>query len=454
MKNLFINPHYKIAMIAILSMFMFQSCVDAENDDYFEGQTTLSSTAITGAEPCKELCLVSGQNKIVGTVEVAPVPNGDIHVTYKINTVDYPNLTINQIHLDIFKDLDSFTKAGKTSSGGAIMGQFEYKYIFSTIAKIRGKNVVVNSNVREFTVVIEAKYIESLGITDDCYKIVAHAALSDNNTAYGAPCADPKGKNGSLVTNPDYQFKGSNWSVFFDFCLGECNSLIDFTYAWEDISPALGQSDADYNDLVIQNTVVRSSNELKLIFYATARGACFDHAFRIKVPMAGITGIGGDDGVTNDGVFYYITVFNSTKGVLPGSNGCFANTLVGSTCEFSDPVTITLNTNNSFVYDAAKPYEPFISVFENREINDVSAYDLYVYQISGEGSGTFSLNGEVYPNGIVIPRDWMWPSEQIFIRNAYPLFPNLGNLLANPTFAWWNALENANLLYDQSGCPK
>ncbi|OUJ74108.1 hypothetical protein [Hymenobacter crusticola] len=53
------------------------------------------------------------------------------------------------------------------------------------------------------------------------------------------------------------------------------------------------------------------------------------------------------------------------------------------------------------------------SIFLQEIHDNGSSYDLYVYEVSGLGStNTYLYNGEVYPNGILIPLDWRWPLEQ------------------------------------------
>ena len=70
--------------------------------------------------------------------------------------------------------------------------------------------------------------------------------------------------------------------------------------------------DQDYNDLVVQSDVTKSPTELKINFLATARGAAYDHSFLVKISIAGIVDIFGTDPAyptTNDGTYYYVTVF-------------------------------------------------------------------------------------------------------------------------------------------------
>jgi hypothetical protein len=81
--------------------------------------------------------------------------------------------------------------------------------------------------------------------------------------------------------------------------------------------------------------------------------------------------------------------------------------------------------NTSYVYNSAKPYEPFITVYSSGNVADPTppVYDLYVKGITNRtGMDTFvyPADGKTYPNGIMIPADWRWPLEMQIISGPYP----------------------------------
>jgi hypothetical protein len=158
--------------------------------------------------------------------------------------------------------------------------------------------------------------------------------------------------------------------------------------------------------------------------------------------MEGINAISGDQGYSNDGIYYYITVFPSTQDVLPGeglSGGTWAaNALPNDiTCQPTATAQLVFDLGPAFIYNVDKPYEPFITVHPGQN----NAYDLYIYEVSGVS--TFTKGGKVYPNGILIPDDWKWPLERTIITAAYPHFssidtwnPNWAFNLYDPSKVW------------------
>ncbi|MEJ7780156.1 MAG: DUF4842 domain-containing protein [Daejeonella sp.] len=229
-----------------------------------------------------------------------------------------------------------------------------------------------------YTVVIPKSYLDKYTSQSNCFNIASHASLSNGESAWGGLCSEsPKG--GVTLDNAK-QFPGNNWSVYFEFCMDQCKTTVDYTYAWEDLLDF--QNGGDYNDLVLQADVIKSSSELKLTFLATARGAGFDHQFKIRIPKQGITGVFGKAGepapaYTTDGADYIITVFNSTLQALPPTTQQFyANTVSGSPCTPFAYQEVVLTIDNSFTYNPSRPYNPFITVFPSGQVGTGSSYDL------------------------------------------------------------------------------
>ena len=372
-------------------------------------------------DPCIQRCLVAGKNMNVGTVDVAVSNTGDLLITYNITK---PNIYLKEIHTDIFSSIEQFKGDKKLSNGGAIPGKFAFKRSW------KGNETIT------YTVVVPKSYVDQHS-SNGCLFIATHAALSNGETAWGGLCADTP--NGASLENAR-QFPGKNWSVYFDFCLNECQG-VDFTYAWEDLRNE--SNDADYNDLIVQTDAVRTGNQLKLKFFVTARGAAYDHEFKIKLPQQGIMAIGGANGdaapfYTTDGSNYIITVISSTKEILPPYNSVpHVNTWPTFNCVPYGQKEIVLTVDNSFTYNTADPYEPFITVYTSGEAGVGNSYDLSIFELTGQDTW-ITPSGDVYPNGILIPKDWDWPNETQPITGPYPNFPqaNWAANFANPSLTW------------------
>jgi LruC domain-containing protein len=365
--------------------------------------------------------LVAGQHTQVGTVDVA-LDASFLYVTYNITA---PNVYMKEIHADVFSSQAEMKAAKKLSNGGPSPGKFAYKASWGS-----GPNMTV------YTVKIPRSVIDAL---PNCFYIATHAALSNGETAWGGLCT-PSSKGVSLADA--FQFDGSNWAVYFNFCKDACAGPIDFTYAWEDLldnagTPSTPRNDADYNDLVIQSAVTRTGSFMEIKFLATARGAGADHIFKFRIPKTGVTAIlGSPVPVQDGGSDYIVTVFPSTQLAIPASGPSgFANTVLAEPCNPAIARTITVLTNGAFVYDEDTPYNPFISVYLSRTVsNPVPApYDLYIYQVTGTNTWT-DADGQVYPNGILISNDWQWPFEQNRIFNAYPNFNDITPANAYPNY--------------------
>jgi LruC domain-containing protein len=427
--------NYYFALLACILMFALQGC---KKDEYFDGDVKALASNKRGnypdkivntPAPCFSACLIAGKNQNVGTVDVSVAESGDLLITYNITA---PNIYLVETDTDIFSSIEQFKRDGKLSSGGAIPGKFQYK-----------KSWYGKDKMTRYTVVLPKSYVDKFTSQSNCLNISTHAELSNGKTAWGTLCSE---SSKGLSFDEGKQFHKKNWSVYFEFCLDQCKQVIDYTYAWEDLLDF--ENDADYNDLVLQADVIKTPSELKLTFLATARGAGFDHQFKIRIPKQGITGIFGKAGepapaYTTDGTDYIITVFNSTLQALPPTTTQFyANTVSGSPCTPFAYQEVVLTLDNSFSYNAERPYNPFITVFPSGRVGTGSSYNLSIFELTGQDTWTH-WSGKEYPNGILIPKDWRWPRENVAITGPYPNFFN-----AN----WADFLADESLTFDKSSC--
>lgn len=423
-----------VATILLASTLILSSCETAPvENDYASLSSTKDATITNPIEnPCMEVCLVAGQHMYVGSV-YAGYSGDDLQVMLEVTA---GGVYLEEIHVDVFADLDQFDSDKKLSNGGAIPGKFKFKKSWNESAM-----------VTSYTVTIPKSYLDQKVGDADCFYIAAHAALSNGETAWGGICEDSD-KGVSLASAE--QFPGKNWGTFFEFCKDACNVEVDFTYAWEDKNQTYAEgNDGDYNDLVIKSNVVKSASQLHINLYAVARGASYDHAFKIMIPKLGVVdgmgGIFGADLVEEDGGNYILTIFPSTAAVLPGEDGDFAtNTRETDTdCDPKASADITIYTDGSFVFNPDHPYYPFITVHPGQ----TNAYDLNIYELAPSGEGDFWIgeDGNKYPNGIIIPYDWKWPYEKTFIGLAYGSFTSLSDGF---TANWYNNLTDPSKVFD------
>jgi LruC domain-containing protein len=360
----------------------------------------------TTALSCSQsVCLVAGQKTYVGTVGTGLDGAGNLLITYK------SSVPIAEVHADVFTTLAAFEAANKTHNGNPAPGQFAYQKSFS-------------GGVSTYTITVPAAVVSSL---PDQFNVAAHAALTNGETAWGGVCTQTQG--GATLASAG-AFPGKNWATYFGFDKKQCAQDISFTYAWEDLVNQY--NDLDYNDLVVQSKVLYTNTpnakKLDLTFIASARGASFDHKFKFRIPKAGVVSVAGATAVDGLDGYYYVTVFESTKAVLPGTaTNVTANTV--ATEPYRTPVakTVTILLTNAYVYNSAKPYEPFITVYTSGDVNvsnaDSPVYDLYIKEVTNRpGMDTFvyTADGKTYPNGIIIPANWRWPSEMQIISGPYP----------------------------------
>ena len=418
---------FQILALGLLLVGTTQSC-NKEIDQIAPDADALAQDCGTSSVPtptdfCKEVSLVSGRT-VVGTVGIAMSSNGDALVSYKITA---PGVYLTEANLDVFGSLTQLRNAGKISYWSAFPSRFAFDEGWSS-----------RSRVTTYTFAVPRAYVDRCGGAN-CFFVTAQATLSNCTSAWAGITTPRAG--GGVTLDPAKQFAGCNGSAYFEFCKSECTPTVDFTYAWEDLVGSA--NDSDYNDLVVQSDVNKSATELKINFMLAARGASFDHKFQFKIPKAGITGITGAASYTDDGTNYIVTVFENDRLAF---NGGYANAWTGGPCTPFAKKTVTLALNSAFVYNAAKPYEPFISVYYAGDTTP--AYDLYIYEVSHRDTWT-STDGKTYPNGIIIPADWRWPLESINIRTPYPNFTSLTDGFT-PT--WANTLADPTKTFDKSTC--
>ena len=212
---------------------------------------------------CKSVCLISGGNNI-GHFDVSRQDN-DLILTFNLNDED---VYFNSLHLDIFKDIDTYKSSDKFVNNKPDITKFAYRWLLDSA-----------SHFSKQSVKIPADFLSGLVADNNCFYIVAQGTLQDGNAVWAAACNEGYG---GINYSGVRKFSSSGNSTFFEFCLDDCQDDVDFTYAWEDNIDGR-QNDADYNDLVVQSDVVKQPDELSLTFILKARGARFDHSFKIKL---------------------------------------------------------------------------------------------------------------------------------------------------------------------------
>ena len=428
-------------LTALAFLFASQGCSKEDDPSVLGGAKTSQNQNTVAPKPCTSVCLVAGKNMLVGTVGAAMVGE-DLLVTYNVTK---PGVFLLEIHLDVFTSEAQLIADGKVKKGNAAPGQFAFKKSFS-----------LGDQKQEYTVTVPKAYLDLKNPEGkDCFFVATHAALSNNETAWGGLCSDTR--TGTSVTTAR-QFSGNNWGVYFQFCKSDCSTTpVAFTYAWEDLNEDGPGNDRDYNDLVIKSSMTQSGKIMTLNFIAAARGAFFDHKFSIKIPKLHITGtVSSPDGpvtVTSDATYHYITVFASTKDALPGvgGSGSFANTSASENCVPLAQRLIVLETDGFDFSTMTYMFEPFITV--TPPFQGSVPYDLYIHAVSmakanGRDDTWVTADGQRYPNGILIPTDWRWPLESMPITSPYP---NFTSLTAGFNPLWFNT-PDANYLSMTKWC--
>lgn len=416
--------------------------------------------------PGTTVSLIAGQYNDAGIVQAVIEPgSGDLLVTYVLNT---GVSLITEIHLEVFKtptEVMTVKSEKFLSGGGAIPGKFQYSSTFA--------GGVTGARIR-----IYANELAGLVGASECFSIAAHAVVG-TETAW-AQLADPSvipGTKRLNRTNTGTNFPGSNWSAYFNFC--RPTTIISNTYVWEDLQ--YSGNDADYNDLVIQSKFATpTNNEAQITFIAAARGALYDHAFKFKIPKAGIalnsdgspaiwrSDKGPLEPITAQGDLWVVTVFPSTKDVLPAAG----SSTYDWTCNTSPTqsvvtkpkeVMLAITTTSTFSYKSTYPINPFITVkpttgqtYDLYVQGPATAADLQLPNSSSTWAETVSTAGgnvtTTFPNGVIIPSNWRWPRENVRITQVYPLFTtNVVDMLTqglaiNPAWAQQPTSPTADFL--------
>jgi LruC domain-containing protein len=398
-----------ILISALAFSFTLQSCAKKDADlpsPVAEVAAPADFSSLQGGtslDCSQSACLIANGRTKVGTVDTELDGKGNLLITYT------SSVRIEEVHADVFSTLNAFNAAGKLFCGIPLPNRFAYEQ-----SSCR--------SVYTYTLTVPASVVSCLPTN---FNVVAYAELCNGQKAWGGSCTQSQtcGPNGVPG-----DFPGPGYATYFNFEKKQCSQDISFTYAWEDLINQY--NDLDYNDLVIQSKVLYTNNasakKLDLTFIAQARGASFDHKFKFRIPKTGVSSVAGAAAVEDRDGYYYVTVFESTKTALPGTtNNVTANTV--ATEPYRTPVakSVTVLLNSAYVYNSAKPYEPFITVYTSGNVNDPTPplYDLYVKGITnrpGMDAFVYPADGKTYPNGIVIPADWRWPLEMQIISGPYP----------------------------------
>lgn len=189
-----------------------------------------------------------------------------------------------------------------------------------------------------------------------------------------------------------------------------------YNISWEDINDRMAdddiqENDLDYNDFVVNTTVFYNEDGLNFNFDPMARGAGFNHAFRMWLPGTGYTISGDAMDVATTGGNTVVTVYEQTKDAFV-LNGGFVNVQCGGTISDGVPKTITIeDAPENFVYWLVNPFTA------NLNVNGGPDYDLVLGNLFP--TSTFTKGGDTFKNGLITPMSWAWPTEGTDIRNIY-----------------------------------
>ncbi|WP_296618389.1 LruC domain-containing protein [Marivirga sp.] len=442
------NIKWSVLPVFVFAL-LFAGCTDPNMDDFSKNANnklffhSLENEAFSPynaavLDGCFETCLIAGQHTVAGNMQVMH-DKEYLYVTYNVTQ---EGVYLKEVHLDLFNDDNDFTDVPH-KNGNPIPGKFEYKMEWEDGDMQTSHTVKINRS--------------DAGLDEiDCINIAAHAALSNGETAWGGVCEDPQ----------SFDFPGKNWATYFKYCFPVCT--VDFTYAWEDINRDNQngnlRNDADFNDLVIQanQEIIKNaeSSTLKLKFTAIARGANYNHAFKVNIPITGDYSLDGGNTIQNASGTLTLMVFNNTKADIPannqgryefGANTWDVNCLETNTKEFEIIVYGELGKYTNGL--RASVLDPFITVKSVRP-----NYDLHIWEITGNDSDdTFQFidlkgvypegEGKHFPNGIIIPEDWQWPVETQNIWGPYNSFSDIDSWDTN----WYlGGASDTDLVFDKT----
>ena len=420
MKNF--KLHHKLGtFIAVLLMvFSFQSC-NEENTKELDELIALNKAHLEMEEVdwdglcnTKTVEFLAGQHIDVGQIVVGN-DEENIYVKYVVEDDWY--LKETHLFVGMYDDVP-------LSGGGTKKGKFPYKMEHDPM-------------VQEFTYTIPIEGLPDL----DCYTIAAHAEV--------VKMEDGEWIQEETAWGDGEDFPGANWDMYFEYCPAVC---VDASFAFEDLMEG---GDADYNDLVVQKAIYKSTaKELECKFFVVARGAGYDHAFKMNVEVDGVEDLADFEvtsstgEVTKDlnGNLITLTVFPSTQDAIPGNGTNYK--FAANTDPTTDPETecslpvkevellLTLLDGDAEITGEA-PFDPFITVYPNYPDNKLDFYDLHIDEFTETGSDVFKLNGATYPNGIYIPENWLWPQERVLITEVYPDFTGYTDKIPGKDIYWW-----------------
>lgn len=356
------------------------------------------------------LCLVAGQHIDAGNLDFAYDNDGNIYITY--NTLN--GWYLKEVHLVLVHDMADIPT---NKNDHPKIGHFPYQAAFEPSEMTAGH-----------TVMIENPHIGT-AYQYGCVPVVlaAHAVVFNDagceETAWATVCGD----------TPSQRFVNQGtWATYVSgiLCMQPCE--VDYSFAWEDLLDE--GNDMDYNDLVVQTIIWKEMNdgvETHMKFIAKARGAGYDHSLRIN--------LGGGD---------FRTIFESTQMALPGGwNGWSYNT-VDQCNPLPYAVEIVVVEGDLTGTHPLPPFMPVLTVYPSFTHTDpAGSYDLNIWELAeaaSPGSGnTFVTDGLTYPNGLLIPSDWLWPRDFTSIFMSYEDFMDTDNWdddwylnLSDPTQVW------------------
>ncbi|HVZ71393.1 MAG TPA: LruC domain-containing protein [Polyangia bacterium] len=245
------------------------------------------------------------------------------------------------------------------------------------------------------------------------------------------------------------------------------------TLAFEDNYPLSG--DRDYNDAVVQyavDEVLAPNGKIKDIvgtFHLVARGAGYDHAFGVALPLATPLPTGqisierfASDGtkstpttgtiaslvIANNGVnvLRIPDLFPSTRGALPPKTGLYTNT-TSATAEVppaSVRFKITFDAPVTRASLGTPPYDPFLAVF-----HDTGRYDIHLPGKAAfadrptglpveQGAKAF-IDDTGAPFALEVPWNFQYPLEGIAVGAAFPPFATWCSSAGAQNTTWYQS---------------
>jgi len=395
------------ALFFALICLTFFSCQDEEVSDqlpFLSGTVEVPTQLICG-DPVS-IPIVDGENAEIGKVEI-------------YNDLDNIYISVFSSGKWFLKGTNLFVGASAeiplNTDGKANIDEFNYKFSHSPL--------------------IENHIVEiSLDEINDCSTLalqVEAVELDESGNSLGETTGWLKG---DLISDGSQGMKHQH-------CLGECvvKYPIDAiaTFAFEDLAPQKG--DADYNDFVVQMNSKeyyqgKQIQKIEMEFLAKARGAGFDHGFLINIPFEGSANVlierfNGPlpNSLQSRQVFEHVkegdlqvSVFPSTKISLPSTNDDVrVNTIPQTTLLDYQLAKVTILIKEGRLLSNS-PYDPFLRVKDtNSEIHILEL----TQKIDADGDGQkdyWQDEKGIHPFGIVMHNAWVWPLEEVYIKNVYP----------------------------------